>query len=74
MINLNNKTQLINLIGNNFLGPNILQNNPTNNLNNSIGNINNFNLQNIFSNSFNINNNIEQNNSLSINFEDLIIL
>ena len=74
MKNLNNRTQLINLIGNNFLGPNILQNNPTNNLNNSIGNISNFNLQNIFPNSFNINNNIEQNNSLSINFEDLIIL
>ena len=74
MKNLNNRTQLINLIGNNFLGPNILQNNPTNNLNNSIGNISNFNLQNIFPNSFNISNNIEQNNSLSINFEDLIIL
>ena len=74
MKNLNNQTQLINLIGNNFLGPNIVQNNPSNNLNHSIGNLNNINLQNIFPNYFNINNNYEQNNSLSINFEDLIIL
>ena len=74
---LNNRTQLINLIGNNFLGPNILQNNPSNNLNNTIGsfnNISNVNLQSILPNGFNINNNIEQNISLSINFEDLIIL
>ena len=70
MKNLNNRTQLINLIGNNFLGPNIVQNTPTNNLNNSIGNINNFNLQNLLPNNYNI----EQNNVLSINFEDLIIL
>ena len=74
---LNNRTQLINLIGNNFLGPNILQNSPSNNLNNTLGsfnNISNFNLQSILPNGFNINNNIEQNISLSINFEDLIIL
>ena len=77
MKNLNNRTQLINLIGNNFLGPNILQNNPTNNLNNALGNlnnINNFNLQSILPNEFDINNNIEQNNSLSLIVEDLIIL
>ena len=75
MKNLNNRTQLINLIGNNFLGPNIVQNNPSNNINNSIGNINNFNLKNIFPNNDTVNNNFEQNtNSFSINFEDLIIL
>ena len=74
MRNLNNRTQLINLIGNNFLGPNIVQNNPSNNLNNSIGNLNNFNFHNIFNNNNNTNNNFEKNSSFSINFEDLIIL
>ena len=67
MKTVNNQTQLINLIGNNFLGPNIVQNNP---INNSIGNINNIDLQSIIPNNFNL----EQNNFLSINFEDLIIL
>ena len=76
--NFRNQTQLINLIGNNFLGPNIVQNNLVNSLNNSngdINNVNNLNLQNIFPQHFNINN-VEQinSNSLSINFEDLIIL
>ena len=71
-------TQLINLIGNNFLGPNIVQNNLTNNLNSSFGNnnnINNINFEKILLNNFK-RNNIEQSNSnsLSINFEDLIIL
>jgi Dullard-like phosphatase family protein len=75
MKNLNNRTQLINLIGNNFLGPNIVQNNPSHYINNSRGNINNFNLKNIFPNNDTVNNNFEQNtNSFSINFEDLIIL
>ena len=69
--NLNNKNQLFNLLGNNFISQNNVQNNLYNNLNNSIGNINNFNLQNLLSNNYN---NIEQNTSLSINFEDLIIL
>ena len=69
--NLNNRNQLINLLGNNLINQNIVQNNFTNNINNSIGNINNFNIQNLLSNNYN---NIEPNNSLSINFEDLIIL
>ena len=69
------QTQLINLIGNNFLGPNIVQNSPTFNLNNSIRDINNINIHNLIPTNFNINDNITQsNNSLSINFEDLIIL
>ena len=69
------QTQLINLIGNNFLGPNIVQNSPTFNLNNSIRDINNINIHNLIPTNFNVNDNITQsNNSLSINFEDLIIL
>ena len=69
------QTQLINLIGNNFLGPNIVQNSPTFNLNNSIRDINNINIHNLIPMNFNVNDNITQNsNSLSINFEDLIIL
>ena len=69
------QTQLINLIGNNFLGPNIVQNSPTFNLNNSIRDINNITIHNLIPKNFNVNDNIIQNtNSLSINFEDLIIL
>ena len=76
MKNLRNQTQLINLIGNNFLGPNIVQNNPSNNLNNSLTDLNNINLQSLLQNNFNNNTNLENNNSnsFSINFEDLIIL
>ena len=69
------QTQLINLIGNNFLGPNIVQNSPTFNLNNTIRDINNINIHNLIPTNLNANDNIAQNtNSLSINFEDLIIL
>ena len=69
------QTQLINLIGNNFLGPNIVQNSPTFNLNNSIRDINNINIHNLIPTNFNANDNLTQSNSsLSINFEDLIIL
>ena len=76
--NCRSQTQLINLIGNNFIGPNIVQNNLINNLKDSFGNNNNpnsINFGKIFPNNFNINN-LEQkdSNSLSINFEDLIIL
>ena len=75
MKNQRNQTQLINLIGNNFLGPNIVQNNPTINLNNSPRDINTINLLNLFSHNFIVNDNVIQNtNSLSINFEDLLIL
>ena len=75
MKNQRNQTQLINLIGNNFLGPNIVQNNPTINVSNSPRNINTINIHNLFPQQFIVNDNIIQNNnSISINFEDLIIL
>ena len=78
MKNIRNQTQLINLIGNNFLGPNIVQNNtpnPANTINNTLVDLNNINLQNLLQNNF-YGNNLERNskNSFSINFEDLIIL
>ena len=75
MKNQKNQTQLINLIGNNFLGPNIIQNNPTINLSNSPRDINTINIHNLFPHNFIVNDNrIQNTNSLSINFEDLIIL
>ena len=73
--NQRNQTQLINLIGNNFLGPNYVQNNSTINFTNSPRDINTINIHNLFPQNFIVNDNIIQNaNSLSINFEDLIIL